>query len=286
MPRPEPPRRPWAWLPLLILPAVTWTLWAGRIPAWAEMWLLAWTIFAGCKCLVWWHVPLADGSIGRCVGFMIAWTGMDAAAFAGSRHVATPAPREWRQGSVALLLGLVGLACAIHGTTLPTQLRGWLGMSSVVLVLHFGLFHLASCIWRRAGIDAPPLMDRPWASTTIAEWWGRRWNTAFRDLTHRFLYRPLRQRLGATGALIVGFAVSGIVHDLVISLPARGGYGLPTIYFLIQAFGILAERSQRGRRWGLGRRWSTLLVILLPAPLLFHPPFLERVIVPFVAALR
>ena len=80
--------------------------------------------------------------------------------------------------------------------------------------------------------------------------------------------------------------MSGIIHDLVISLPARSGYGLPTIYFLIQALGILAERTEHGRRWGLGQHWSTLLVIVLPTPLLFHPAFLERVIVPFVEALR
>jgi alginate O-acetyltransferase complex protein AlgI len=90
-------------------------------------------------------------------------------------------------------------------------------------------------------------------------------------------------------ALLIGFIVSGLIHDLVISLPAQGGWGLPTLYFTIQGVAILLERSSFGRGWGLGRGlvgWCfTAAVLILPCTLLFHPPFLVRVINPFLVAL-
>ncbi len=131
-------------------------------------------------------------------------------------------------------------------------------------------------------------MDRPLRSVSLGEFWGRRWNTAFRDLTHRFLFRPLRPRLGATGAVCAGFVFSGVVHDAVISLPARGGFGRPTLFFSLQAAGILIERSPAGKRIGLGRGWRgwvfTMGMLTVPVFLLFHPPFVRTVIVPFMHA--
>ena len=88
----------------------------------------------------------------------------------------------------------------------------------------------------------------------------------------------------------MGFGFSGIVHDLVISLPAGGGYGGPTLYFLLQGLGLLAgaQQSPAGgwasvrapRGWGF-----TIAVVALPVPLLFHYPFVTRIIVPFLAAI-
>ena len=106
-----------------------------------------------------------------------------------------------------------------------------------------------------------------------------------RDLTLRFLFRPLSTRVGPHLALLAGFTVSGLVHELVISLPAGGGYGGPTLFFGIQAGAILVERSDRGRMLGLGRGWRgwflVVVVLLLPAPLLFHGPFVGEVMLPF-----
>lgn len=132
-------------------------------------------------------------------------------------------------------------------------------------------------------------MNRPLASVHVGEFWGRRWNTAFRDLTHRFLFRPMTAKLGPRWAIAAGFLFSGLVHDLVISIPARGGYGGPTSFFTIQGMALLIERSRIGAIAGLGRGWRgwlfTMLVLAVPAYALFHPPFVKNVIVPFMRAL-
>jgi alginate O-acetyltransferase complex protein AlgI len=156
-------------------------------------------------------------------------------------------------------------------------------------MLHFGSFQLLSCFWRAMGIDARPLMIRPTTSTSLTEFWSNRWNTAFRDFTHQFIFRPLTHRFGLTAALIIGFFFSGVVHDVVISLPARGGYGGPTAFFVMQGIAILFEKSLFGRRLGLGSGWRgwlfTAAALLVPAPLLFHRPFVIEVVIPFMRAL-
>jgi hypothetical protein len=75
----------------------------------------------------------------------------------------------------------------------------------------------------------------------------------------------------------------------VISLPARGGYGLPTCYFVLQGLGVLFERSTPGKRLGLSsgiRGWLFAVFCAgAPAYLLFHPWFVRGVILPFLAAI-
>ncbi len=85
---------------------------------------------------------------------------------------------------------------------------GWLGMLGLIFLLHFGLFHVLSCVWRSAGIQAVPLMNQPNRANSLAEFWGQRWNLAFRDLTHRYLFRPWQRRFGSTAALSISFLVS------------------------------------------------------------------------------
>ena len=109
-------------------------------------------------------------------------------------------------------------------------------------MLHFGIFGLLAIFWQSMGFRAAPIMNTPIASLSVAEFWGRRWNSGFRDLAHPLLFVPLSHKLGAGAGLWASFAVSGLLHELVISVPAGGGYGLPTMYFLIQALGICVER--------------------------------------------
>ena len=51
--------------------------------------------------------------------------------------------------------------------------------------------------------------------------------------------------------MVVGFTFSGLVHDLVLSIPAGGGYGWPTLFFVLQAVAMLIEHSRFGRSHGL-----------------------------------
>lgn len=276
-----------AWLPLAILPAAVVVLVPAAMPRWIFMWLLAGTIFAGCRWLTWRTSRVSDASAARHFAYLALWPGLDAQAFLDGPRPPRPALSEWAFALAKLGLGLVLIFGIFPRLSADHELAaGWVGMIGILFVLHFGLFHVLSLAWRTAGVLARPLMDWPVLATSVSDFWGRRWNTAFRDLTHRFLFRPLTPRLGAKGALLVGFAVSGLVHDLVISVPAGGGSGGPTAYFLIQAVALFLERSALGQRIGLARGlfgWAfTMLVLLVPLPLLFHSVFVREVIVPFL----
>jgi alginate O-acetyltransferase complex protein AlgI len=254
------------------------------------MWALAFAIYAGCKWLTWWRTPIPGVPTWRHAAYLLAWPGLDAPAFLHEPAEHVPAVADWVRGLVNLIVGIAfffGVARLV--AVQHVFLAGWVGMAGVVLTLHFGLFHLLSCVWRRVGIEARPLMNRPIVSQSLGEFWGRRWNTAFRDLTHRFLFRPMTRQFGVRAGIAVGFVFSGLVHDLVISVPASGGYGGPTLFFALQGIGILAERSPFGHAMGLGRGvigWIfTMLMLAVPVPLLFHSPFVERIIIPFMQAL-
>lgn len=265
-----------------------------ELPRWAQMWTLAIAVYMSCKWLTWQRATARHVPVWKQCAYLFAWPGMDAASFLdeGPSLIRLQCrDREWIAAIVRLVVGLVllfGIARLI-----PSQhayLVGWIGMIGIVLILHFGVFHLLSCSWRRSGVQARPLMNHPLASTSLSDFWSRRWNSAFRDLTYRFLYRPAASWAGPRWGMLVGFLFSGVIHDLVISVPARGGYGGPTAFFAIQGVAMVIERSQFGRQLGLDSGWPgrifAFAVVLAPVGLLFERPFVVGIIVPFMRALR
>jgi hypothetical protein len=257
------------------------------------MWMMAAALYAGCKWLSY-RDARSHGIIAgrtRTLEYLLAWPGMDAAAFLSRPSgESRPAGSEWVMAALKTAFG-AALLWIVARTEFPDRpmLAGWLAMAGMVFVLHFGAFHLLSLAWRHAGVNAMPVMRNPLRSTSLADFWGRRWNTAFHELVTRFSLEPLRSRVGASAAALLVFLLSGIIHELNISLPAHGGYGLPTGYFVVQGLGIASERSSRGRRFGLGRGWRgrvfTALVAAGPAYWLFPPPFVHRVMLPMLAAI-
>ena len=252
------------------------------------MWALALSIFAGCKWLTCAAGPAVQPA--RTLAYLCLWPGMDARTFLAAPPPAAPNGERWRAAAATTAAGALLLWGAARMIPVRLELwRGWVGMIGLILVLHFGLFALLALAWQRAGVAAEPIMRQPLAAQSLGEFWGLRWNRGFNDLARRFVFQPLQARLGVAAATMATFLASGLIHDLVISVPARAGYGLPTAYFLVQGAGVLAQRSRAVRRAGLARgiagRVFTLGVVALPAFWLFHPLFVRRVMLPFLAAI-
>ncbi|CAN5612803.1 hypothetical protein BH09PLA1_BH09PLA1_13190 [soil metagenome] len=280
------------WLPLIVLPTIA-LLFARALPAWAYMLTISLAIFYACK----WLTLLARSprvlkesyAISSALSYVFFWTGMDARRFLGPRDAAPPPRRAWSVVAIKMFIGAAMLWIVPLAISAPL-LRGWSMMIGLALLVHFGIFQMIALAWQSRRVHADALMLRPARSTSLGELWGRRWNTAFVVLARDFVFDPLRRRTNAIVALIVTFLVSGIIHDIAISIPARGGYGLPTLYFLIQCAGLFAQRTNLARRAGFGRGFRgwifTMLVSVLPMPLLFHAPFVLNVISPMLEPLH
>lgn len=207
----------------------------------------------------------------RVVPYLVLWPGMDPRPFEAERRPASSHLAPAAVLKMALGAGLLLIEA-------PLLVKAWLFIFASLLLVHLGLFDLLTEAWRRAGFQVERICPDPWRSKSLSEFWGARWNMAFHAFARDWIYRPLARRAGKPAAAAAVFLFSGLMHELVISLPANGGWGLPTLYFMIHGGLVLLERCGRLR----SGRLTTALYVLLPLPILFHAPFLEAVIFPMV----
>jgi Membrane bound O-acyl transferase family len=280
----------WALLLAGVLGAERWN---AEEPAGFRMLAIIGALLYGMKAVVSVEVQAHGAqplSISRWLGFAVLWPGMRPGPF--SRRANSPLP-----GFELLFLG--GFARILTGLGLVIAARlAWVLTSSrllatppllfgISLIVHFGVFDVATAAWRRLGMDCQQLFRGPLRSTNLREFWGRRWNLAFSEMTAIAIYQPLVRVAGRGPALAASFLGSGLLHELAISVPVRAGYGLPLAYFILH--GVLMSVEARLAKakcpidrvpW-VGRVW-TLAWLLLPLPILFHRPFLSGVAWPLI----
>jgi len=225
---------------------------------------------------------------GRLVGFITAWPGMQPRPFAGAGEGARKGANRLialgvrRAVAGLFLVALARLVWAVTGSHIVATVMLLPGLS---LILHFGIFNLAAGGWRHLGVNAYQLFRAPLKSRSLTEFWGRRWNLAFTEMTALAVYRPLAVRYGPRHALLASFVCSGVLHELAISVPVQAGYGLPLLYFALHGGLMLIERalaaSGRPLEGWHGRAW-TLAWLVAPLPILFHLPFLQGVVWPII----
>ncbi len=224
--------------------------------------------------------------------FTIGWAGMRAQPFEALGGGSLP--NAWpmiRFGITRVIAGglLLLLAHAIVLLPFNKQLS-YILISAILLVgfsfiLHFGLLSISAGIWRLQGVPAYYLFKQPAKSKSLGEFWSKRWNLAFSEMTSITIFRPLRKRIGSAPALIIAFLFSGLLHELALSVPVNSGYGLPLLYFFIQGIMVLAEQIlTRYNKMFLqhpitGRVWIFFWIVM-PVPLLFHAQFIKQVLWP------
>lgn len=241
------------------------------------------------KLVTWFDLKTEVGKLDgfRSLLYAFCWVGMEAKAFFFSPVEKKVTAKEWFEVAFKMTFGflLVEQAGNIPFITDPFA-QAWVVLIGLCFWIYFGIFHLMSCLYRSFGIDAPHLMRSPFRSTSLGEIWSHRWNTSYSLLFHQYLYKPLRSKFSPNFSTLGAFMLSGIAHEAFVSWPVGAGYGLPTLYFMIQGLGVIAERNtfltKVFEKFPLLNIIYTYSVALLPIGLLFHAPFLEGALYPIV----
>ena len=114
----------------------------------------------------------------------------------------------------------------------------------------------------------PPFFDHPWLSTSLSEFWGRRWHQMLRDVVLNLGGQPFDCLFGRVGGLLGAFLVSGIIHVIDLRSFGRGGNPVVIIgFWVMNAVGVVLERvwtKTTGRRVGgvWGWMWTLWWIVL------------------------
>ncbi|CAM0907774.1 unnamed protein product [Alopecurus aequalis] len=132
------------------------------------------------------------------------------------------------------------------------------------------------------GMEMEPQFDRPYLASSLRDFWGRRWNLMVSAILRPSVYDPVRALAGGPAAVLATFAVSGLMHEAMVSYlslrwPPNGEMAA---FFVLHGVCCVAE-GWCARRWtkswwpALPRAVATVLVGLFVAATsfwLFFPP--------------
>ena len=207
--------------------------------------------------------------LGNYLVFAFCWFGMDPQSFRKRKKGLT-----WREDIVW------GIGLMMVGT-----LGGWLVWCSgnrQILVMfvpmslgfHFGALRVLKGVHRLAGFPVRTLFPNLLKATGNADFWSRRWNVGYSQMMQRIVGRPVEAKAGKAWGIMAVFLMSGLFHEIAITLPVNAGFGLPTIYFVCHGLLVLLE-MKFGKPLG---KVVTLLAVGLPLGILFPPEFQKEVI--------
>lgn len=221
------------------------------------------------------------------IAFALGWPGMDPLPFEQlGKGVKVPLNRRLLYtGLSSMVLGILllyVLALLLRHHVLPTYFLCQLSFIPFICIFHIGIGNIGTTTWAFLGVKVEPVMLAPWQSETLGSFWGKRWNVPFIQMMRITLFIPFARKNKATWALILSFLISGIFHEIALTLPVHGGYGLPFLYFSLQALLVSAEKKYTGHWRPSFKRVWVFACLLLPFPLLLPQPFLHKVILPFL----
>ncbi|KAL8462417.1 hypothetical protein ACS0TY_032629 [Phlomoides rotata] len=151
------------------------------------------------------------------------------------------------------------------------------------------LVELSSLVaWALLGLDLESPSDEPYLSTSLREFWGRRWNRTVNSILRQTVYRPVRSAteaaMGGDAAAVAGvmaaFVVSGLMHELLVWYITRAPPSWEmTMFFVVHGVCVAVEFGMAERKWRLP--WFvaaplTVGFVVGTSSWLFFPPLMRN----------
>ncbi|BFI16907.1 hypothetical protein MPTK1_6g01480 [Marchantia polymorpha subsp. ruderalis] len=203
--------------------------------------------------------------------------------------------RDWR---------LVLLRCLFYFVTIGFWLQIYSGQaqipkhilySSYTVLLYFGVlfaFELPAVVAASVfGVQLPAQFNMPFLATSLADFWGRRWNLLVNNLLRVSIYNPIL--LGFGGGLsgkrssqkeraiatLAAFTVSGIMHEIILFyMSARDPTFEISMFFILNGVATVFEgwcKHKFSNPPELVRRVITLSFLSVTSVWLFYPPLVR-----------
>lgn len=168
-----------------------------------------------------------------------------------------------------------------HRSRIPRCLLLSLYCLHVYLALEVVLCSAVFLAGATLGLDLEPVFDAPYKSTSLQDFWGRRWNLMITAILRPSVYFPVRSRFGTAAGVVAVFLVSGLMHEwMFYYITMEPPTGEVMLFFLIHGVCTVAEvRAKKAWRWRPLPKAVTVPVTLgfvaVTGLRLFFPPVLR-----------
>ncbi|OIV92003.1 hypothetical protein TanjilG_07742 [Lupinus angustifolius] len=142
------------------------------------------------------------------------------------------------------------------------------------------------------GFEIEPQFNEPYLSTSLQDFWGRRWNLMVTNILRPTVYDPIRRistyyvgpMFGISTAMLATFLVSGLMHEVIYYYLARAPPTWEVTWFFVlhgvcTAAEVVAKKAFVRRGWWLPRAVSvvlTLMFLAVTGQWLFFPQLLRN----------
>eukprot|EP00045_Choanoeca_perplexa_P012118 m.130831 g.130831 ORF g.130831 m.130831 type:complete len:370 (+) comp15893_c0_seq1:92-1201(+) len=157
---------------------------------------------------------------------------------------ASPPAASWLQDVLTSTMTLSSLAAAelTIGLWYVAYIAAFVGLMLAMDVVSRTFYLLF-------GVVKIPLLDNPWYSTTLAEFWGQRWNTTVQPVLKACFFDPAvkDRKLPLVAGVFLAFAGSGYLHAMPMWVAgARWLDGLAMFgFFILNAVAVLLDLGLR-----------------------------------------